>query len=146
LIGAAMKILWITYILSALLLCTCLSAEDDTQYFDMNLEEKGEDLFQTQIDNVSGGEPPTHYILKYVFPAASTTHEENDGTVKPSILSSDSKYRLFGNLGQFVSGTSEDAPNFNVKLGFFASPRKSIFRARKITTHKNPVVIRRTNR
>lgn len=115
----------------------------DTSYFDLQLKETGTALHQTNFPgDTASEERPTFYILRYNFPAASTTDIKTNASAS-SLISADGRYRLYGTMGQVATGLSEDSRNFRLGLGFHASGRRSVYRIRRITEQRRPVGVRR---
>lgn len=119
-----------------------LSFGDDevADTLDLDLSNKGSKLFQSRPQ--VGGK--SFFLLKQVFPSsASGNSEKGDGIVYPSLVSDNSKFRLYGTVGQVITGSSEDSANFRMKAGFFTSNRKSVFKVRGVRVKRNPINIRR---
>lgn len=116
--------------------------EDFSRFLDLELQEKGSQLYQTIPD--SNGKQ--YFLLKQIFPAGTSTNYDEDLDVYSPSLSStldgvnkDGKYRLFASLGNVIVGPSEDTSNFRLRAGFFTSARKSLYRIRGIRTRRTPI-------
>jgi hypothetical protein len=129
------------FILFIILLDTLCS---EASWFDMNLDEKGGHLYQTQPQ-----ENESFYLLKYTFPSATSTKiDPGTGKISPSLsstngISPNGKYKLFATVGQITTGSSEDTANFRLKMGFFTSSRKSRFIRKGVRSKRKTSVVRR---
>lgn len=122
------------------LLFTSFCEDEVVESLDLDLTNKGSKLFQSRPQ--ANGK--SFFLLKQVFPSsASGNSEKGDNIVYPSLLSDNSKFRLYGTLGQVITGSSEDSANFRMKAGFFTSNRKSVFKVRGVRVKRNPINIRR---
>ncbi|MCO4781324.1 MAG: hypothetical protein KC646_03310 [Candidatus Cloacimonetes bacterium] len=122
------------------LVFTTFCEDEINETLDLDLSNKGSKLFQSRPLASGKG----FFLLKQVFPSsASGNAEKGDGIIYPSLLSDNSKYRLYGTMGQVITGSSEDSANFRMKAGFFTSNRKSVFKVRGVRVKRNPINIRR---
>ncbi len=125
------------------LLIPCLGAEETESALDLQLGQRGETLYQTPV--IGGPQGSGFFLLKHVFPAGASTAIDSN-VASSSFVSPDRRYRLYGTMGQPVTGTSEDTANFRMTSGFFASSRKSSFRIQSVTERKRPIVTPRSTR
>ncbi|PCJ18039.1 MAG: hypothetical protein COB02_11975 [Candidatus Cloacimonadota bacterium] len=115
-------------------------SEEVIDTLDLDLLNKGPKLFQSSALPTQ----KSFFLLKQIFPSSTSSNEsKGDGVIYPSLLSDNGKFRLYGTLGQVVTGSSEDSANFRMKAGFFTSNRKSVFKIRSIRFKRNPINIRR---
>ncbi|MCJ8344190.1 hypothetical protein MJH12_01525 [bacterium] len=123
-----------------LLISHSYSDEEVLDTLDLDLLNKGADLFQSK----ALANQKSFFLLKQIFPSSASGNSSNgDGIVYPSLISDNNRFRLYGTFGQVVTGSSEDSANFRMKAGFFTSNRKSVFKIRGIRLKRNPINIRR---